>query len=212
MTRVILFFIGLLILISVNSKGQESLSGFISLHISNDSLRFYHSSMKGEISFRIKNESDNSLLIYGLNRGGLGGTPYDKSKLCELDNVGLGLKVIIYNTKGDQLISSASFGPHSYDSSITKSRLDSTLSKYRLNTSSDTTILRQFDKRTFVKPIDISSFELEKGTYFLQIIMYCGSQIYFSVDKERIALDRKRLKADLYQGCTFSNKIKITVD
>lgn len=208
-----LIFIVLGLMIPFGSRCQvTSPKGFISLKILDDTLKVNGHNWKKDIAFKVCNDSQGDLLVYGFNTGRFRGIPFDASRLCDMENVGLGLGLIIYNSAGVQLSLTISITDRFSDKPMTKSRLDSITNIYRRGTTSDIVIFKRNSEKSFVKSVDVSPFELEKGTYFLQIVMYCGRQITFSVSKETIAADRKRSGADLYQGCSFSNMIRLIVE
>jgi len=187
-------------------------TNLISLQILDDSLKFNAENWRKNIVFKAHNESYGNLLVYGINTGGFRCIPFEVSNLCELESVGMGLGVILYDSIGRQLFPSVTITHRNRDKPMTRLRLDSTLQVYRNKVTRDTVVFRKDAERVFTKAVDITHYKLEKGTYFLQIAIYCGREITFSVSMKEIALDCKRLNAVLYQGCSFSNKIKVVVD
>jgi hypothetical protein len=211
MKSLILIVLG--IVIPFWSTGQvTNPKGFVSLKILDDTLKVNANNWKRSIAFKVQNDSKAGLLVYGLSTSGFTGVPFESSQLCEIENVGLGFGLLVYDSGGAQLPLTVGIIDRFSDPPMTKSRLDSILSVNRSRVTNDLLILKSSDEKIFMKSVDLSPYELEKGTYFLQIVMYCGEYITLSVNRETIAADGKRSGADLYQGCSFSNMIRLIVE
>jgi hypothetical protein len=211
MKKLIFIVLGAMIPFWSNCQATKP-KDIISLKILDDSLTVNAHNWKKSIAFKVYNDSQRDLFVYGLNTGSFRGIPFEASQLCDVEDVGLGLGLIIYDNAGVQLSLTVGIVDRFDDPPMTKSRLDSIMTSYRNSTASDFLIFKHTDEKVFVKSVDITPYELEKGTYFLQIVMYCGKRITFSVNKETIAADRKRSGANLFQGCSFSNRIRLIVE
>lgn len=186
-------------------------TNFVTLQILNDSLHFSSKDADSEISIRFKNRSDKDILTYGLDFV-LRSVPLKADKLCDQNEVSAGLGLIVYGNKESQIFAGFSIRDNKRDKPMTKERLDSIRQNGKNQLRRDTVILKKRSDKVFAKCINLRDFCLKSGTYFVQVIYYCGRQIVYNISKEDIGSDIKKFKAELYQGCSYSNRIKVIID
>ena len=109
--------------------------------------------MGEKYSFKVYNDSQGDLLIYGLSIAGFIEIPFEASQLCDVENVGLGLGVIIYDNAGAQLSSTVRIVDRYSDPPMTKSRLDSTLTAYRNRVAGDPLVFRRTHGKVLRNPL-----------------------------------------------------------
>ncbi|MEO8471255.1 MAG: hypothetical protein ABI477_03645 [Chryseolinea sp.] len=183
--------------------GQTDSPQSLKLTIKEETLALDSSSTILRLTLTFRNESDHDLLIYGLT-GDMQAAPLALSDLCRPD-VGTGMAIALYHKDGTQempMVNMAAF-------TKTKSRKmpDSVRQAGESLFISSSMVIAKGEDRSFAKEVPINDFYLEKGSYDLEVIYYCGKKISAVVDVRKVNPG----KALLFQGCALSRRISLII-
>jgi len=196
------------VLISQWAYSQENSSNSLSLKILEDSLACNGTCDTLTVSFTLRNESKDDILIYGLKRGGPYPTFIELPELCDVKNIGTGIAFALYHLDGTRERPEFRIFDRKGQRKVTKEILDSALHAVKVRFLQSAMILKKNEERSFVKRVPLHNFNLENGLYYLQMVYYCGNKTAEVLDMNKI----ERSDPKLFQGCATSIKIPFVVN
>lgn len=188
---------------------QSILSSSISLTVREDSLIFKDACDKIDIHVSVKSDSNDDILVYGIDGDGIMRVSFELSNFCEAKDTGTGIAYGVYSSDGKQLKYRIEILDYYGQRKVKKQVLDSALRVVETDFINSAIVLKKHEQKTFLKRLSLKDFELGKGTYYLQVVYYSGERISDVLDINDVT---KKSKAKLYRGCTFSSKIPLIVE
>ncbi|HEY9044502.1 MAG TPA: hypothetical protein VIN08_01340 [Ohtaekwangia sp.] len=178
----------------------------MSLTIQEDSLFCNDSSCVLDISLTFTNASKENVLVYALD-GGLRLAPFDLSELCDKRSTGTSILIGLYYPNGKQARPTIEIAHPHGQRKVTREVLDSVLYQARVDFLKSGIVLKSGESETYIKEFSLKRFMLHKGLYYLKAAYYSGDKTLEILDVDKI----KKSKAKLFQGCTFSQNIPLTI-
>lgn len=164
-----------------------------------------------ELEYSIKNLSDTNIILYRTTDKIFHFPSRRVEALCDREKTGAGLVFILFD-KNLKWQSARHRVISDYSNSMTKERADSAIFVAKAESLKATLILKKNEIRVFKERINISSFELLKGHYLIELIYYAGRKIDHFADESQQKIDMNVHKASVYQGCVSSEKALILVN
>ena len=90
---------------------------------------------------------------------------------------------------------------------VTREVLDSVFQASKERFVKTKRILSEKDSVSAVREVLLADFLLEPGLYYLQLVYYCGENVFNTIGAE----EAKRSRSRLFQGCVLSNKVPFVV-
>jgi len=204
-----IFKILLMICVCTSVFAQSTLSRSISLTVFEDSLICRDACDTLSIHVNINNESNDDILVYGIDGEGIMRVSFELSRFCEAKDTGTGIAYGICSSEGKPLKYRIEILDYYGQRKVTKQMLDSALRVVENDFINSAIVLKKHEQRTFVKRLSLKDFELGKGTYYLQAVYYSGERISDVLNINEVT---KKSKAKLFRGCAFSSKIPLIVE
>lgn len=206
--KVVVFFI---LVASVKVIGQDN-GQSIQINILDTALVVNTVDAKIAFELQCKNKLKSTLLLYGFN-GSFGGPPAKIERLCDyIDNMSAGCALYIYDSALKKRGPKAYLRKSFHYQPMPKSRLDSIMAAQHLQYLEATEVVKGFSTMSVKIEMDLHEYELEQGTYYLQIAYFSGKEISARVEEDQIMKDMKTFDAILFQGCVLSNRVMFRVE
>lgn len=197
----------ILILICQSTYAQDFFSKSLLLKINEDSLLCIGSCKVVTISFRLVNNSDEDVLIYGLKRGGPIPSFNGLSDLCDVKRTGTGMQFALYHPDGTEEMAEFEISDSFRQRPVKKEMIDSVLRQMKEDFLKSAMIIKGHEEKSFVKELPLHQYNLEKGLYYLEMLYYCGTNTAEALDLNEVS----RSGAKLFQGCATSARIPFVV-
>jgi hypothetical protein len=156
------------------------------------------------VTMTFQNDSDHDILVYGLP-GDLQAAPLVLSELCDQDKVGTGMAIALYHEDGTQEMPMIHMAGYAIQKSYKMP--DSVRRAGETAFVQSAMVIGKHKALSVVKEVPLGDFYLEKGSYYLEVIYYCGKKISDVVNVKKL----KKGKAELFQGCALSRRIPLTI-
>ncbi|NBW39171.1 MAG: hypothetical protein EBR30_29965 [Cytophagia bacterium] len=180
------------------------------LSITQDTISIAKDTPVVTLSLNCSNVSGKSFILYEFN-GSILMPPYEQDNFC-IKEVAAGLALFIYKESGKQKFPETYISDSIDYTPMPRERVEFLLRESRVEFAKGTCVFKPSDRRDFKKEIDLTSYQLERGTYYLQLVYFSGEYITNYVDPDQIAKDKRTHNANVYQGCIKSNQVKLTVN
>jgi hypothetical protein len=181
------------------------------LKIHNDILKIDKINSEVILEYSVLNCSNESLIAYGIN-GQITRTVIEENEYCNED-VAAGVVFYLYNEANKIFFPEVPLIPDSIDyKPMPQERLEALMHQSKIEFTKNTKVFKPQQRIEFKQKVRLEDCQLEKGTYYFQILYFSGKHITNYVTSEQIAKDKRTHKAGIYQGCVKSDKVKLVVN
>lgn len=211
MNKVLTFLLLITILHSCKNKD----SGSLNLVLIDDEIKiksFYRGhlqpclSMCADIRYKVENTSSKNYLLYNFNRNLDHGNIEDSIYCRDINESGIVMFVYQENIqKMATFIISDSTNWKPWE------RIQEMLQNEYHWHKSTKLIANVGENYNYVKRVDFWAFDLVPGQYILKILYYQGGVNPY-IDQSQIERDEMKFSAEIFQGCLWSNPIKLIVE
>ena len=200
-----------LILSYFESTAQRQDVSLIDLSVLNDTVSCTSANCSVLLEYSIKNISDNNLILYHL-ASKASDSPFGPGHIfCDEEKTGAGIVFFLFDDNMHWK-SRTHMIKSDYSRPLTTQRADSSMSIAKGNFLKSTVILMRKETKTLVQELDLTTFNLPKGCYYIRLLYYAGSKIDLFVSNEQMRNHTTSHDAKVYQGCVNSNKVLLIVN
>lgn len=197
--------------VSLAANAQLTVEKGIEINILSDSIISSARDLTATVSLKCTNFSAENILLYGFDSEPNSFTDIDR--ICNVDRVSARFALFISDANGKIYWPEWHIGKDIDYKPMPIERLESSMEQIKLRYLTEMKVIKTREVLIVEKEIDLASFHLKAGTYYLQYGYYSGKGVEQAmVGKLRIEDDCKRYSARLYQGCALSNRIVLQID
>jgi hypothetical protein len=186
---------------------QKEMLNPISVSIQEASIRCENDCKILTINTTFRNNSDENFLMYGM-RGMPASSTTNLDMFCDLKNVGTGNAFALYDSKGNQLIPELEIFDLENQKKVTREMFDSVMQSSKTRFLESRIVFKGGSELTYRKQMGINNFSLPKGTYYIQLVYYCGQKIFDVLNRKEFTNE----ELDVFQGCIYSQKIPVIIE
>jgi hypothetical protein len=193
----------------VESHAQLISPRSIEIEVLTDSGQVVVEDEKINLNLRCQNFCDQNLLLYGFDSDFNSFTTIDQ--ICDVDHTSARFALFIYDENSEIRQPDWSLGDIDYKPMPAES-LEAFMKTKKLQYLTETRVIAGNAVIIFRRNIDLKDYHLTKGNYYLQVGYYSGVGVEKAlIGKTQIEKDKVTYNAQLYQGCSISNKIRFVV-
>jgi hypothetical protein len=198
------------VLISAITLLNDSYSDSINFHLLDEEIHVKPGGTIISFDLKVKSCSENNYLLYGFNDD-VESAWREEFDYCKKSIVA-GLVVFVYDQKMEGVYAVVYISEDIRYKPITDEQVQQVIAEEKVRFRNSFQIIKPREPVVFGKKVDLRDFRLVPGTYYMKLLYYEGDNIINLVTEEQMAEDRKKYKAEIFEGCIGSNLIKLIVE